>query len=169
MFSGLIQELLRGRRPDRPHLARALLVLLLLGAVTVPVALARSGNGSQGSLDYPTVAMRSNPVAYWRLGEPVGATTAVDSSGNGLSGTYSSVTLGVTGALWSESDTAAAFSGDSTSSLSVPDSPALNFGVSSFSADAWVRTEATSGTIIGKATTFVSTCTSPPVGSPRRA
>ena len=59
---------------------------------------------------YANDIMSDNPVAYYRLGDNPGRTTAADASGHGLSGTYTSgVTLGVTGAMPSDSDTAAQF------------------------------------------------------------
>jgi hypothetical protein len=52
-----------------------------------------------------------SPVLYWRLGESSG-TSAADSTANSNNGTYSSgVTLGVTGALAGDSDTAVALDG----------------------------------------------------------
>jgi len=61
--------------------------------------------------DYATEVLGLSPVGYWRLGEPSGS-TATDLSTNGNDGTYSgSVTLGQTGALIGDPDTAAQFSG----------------------------------------------------------
>jgi hypothetical protein len=58
-------------------------------------------------------------VSYWRLGEAVGATTAVDSKGNN-DGTYvGGVTLGQPGFVVGDSDTAAQFDG-STGYVTVP-------------------------------------------------
>lgn len=39
---------------------------------------------------YDAVTAADSPVAWWKLSEPVGATSAQDSSGNGYTGTYSS-------------------------------------------------------------------------------
>ena len=39
---------------------------------------------------YDAVVAADSPVAWWKLSEPVGATSAQDSSGNGYTGTYSS-------------------------------------------------------------------------------
>jgi RHS repeat-associated protein len=52
------------------------------------------------------------PVAWWRLGETSGS-TAADSSGNSVNGTYSSsgITQGVNGAIAGETNQAAAFDG----------------------------------------------------------
>lgn len=58
---------------------------------------------------YYDVIRAANPVGYWRLGEATG-TVAADSSDNGLSGVYTSttgnVTLGVTGFLTGDTNTA---------------------------------------------------------------
>jgi RHS repeat-associated protein len=55
---------------------------------------------------YSALVKGQNAYAYWRLGEPSG-TTMADSSGNGRNGSYvNSPTLGVTGALTDDSNTA---------------------------------------------------------------
>jgi len=55
---------------------------------------------------YADVVQALSPVGYWRLGESSG-TTATDSSGNGYDGAYvSGFTLGVTGLLTGDADTA---------------------------------------------------------------
>jgi hypothetical protein len=51
-----------------------------------------------------------NPLGYWRLGESSGSTT-VDSSGFDRHGTYHNVSLGASGSLFGDSDTAATFRG----------------------------------------------------------
>ncbi|HEX8053519.1 MAG TPA: LamG domain-containing protein [Thermoleophilaceae bacterium] len=72
-----------------------------------------------------SVTNNTNLVGYWRLGEAVGATTAVDSKG-GHNGTYvGGVTLGQPGFVVGDSDTAAQFDG-STGHVTVPHSDALN-------------------------------------------
>ena len=60
---------------------------------------------------YTTAVRADSPLGYWRLGEPVNATTATDSSGNGLHGTYhNNVRTGDDGALsYDTSETADAF------------------------------------------------------------
>ncbi|MCJ7692985.1 MAG: hypothetical protein MUO22_06170, partial [Sedimentisphaerales bacterium] len=59
---------------------------------------------------YVDVVDALNPLGYWRLGESSG-TTATDRAGS-YNGTYSGgVTLGTTGALSGDSDTAASFDG----------------------------------------------------------
>jgi len=82
--------------------------------------------------------MQDSPSAYWRLGEAAGSTTATDSSGTGLSGTYSAgVVTGVDGALPADTDTAAEF----PAGESMVASPA-DFGNSDFSFETWVRASA---------------------------
>ncbi len=60
---------------------------------------------------YLSAVLTDLPSGYWRLGEGSGV-VAVDSSGNGRNGTYSAtgVTLGQTGLLTGDTDTAAALS-----------------------------------------------------------
>jgi len=60
---------------------------------------------------YKDVVYYHQPAAYWRLGESRGATTAADSSGNGVTATYHGVLLGEPGALYDDPDTAARVSG----------------------------------------------------------
>lgn len=73
-----------------------------------------SGPGEAGSPTYEQEVLMDSPVGYWRLGEPVGTTTAKDSSGHGVSGTYEGgVTLAVKGAIANDPDTAASFDGTS--------------------------------------------------------
>ena len=63
-------------------------------------------------LSYASVVLADAPLAYYRLDEPAGATTAHDASGNGLDGSYGAqVTRGVPGLLSGDSDGAATFPG----------------------------------------------------------
>ena len=89
-----------------------------------------------------TDAVRADiPTGWWRLGESSG-TTAFDSSGNNRHGTYvNGATLGVGGAV--PSDTAAAFNG-STQYGSIPYNSAYN--ASRFTAEAWAMVKGGSGT-----------------------
>jgi hypothetical protein len=85
---------------------------------------------------YATMIMGDNPMAYWRLDETNG-TTAFDSAG-GHDGTYSgSLTLGASGALPGDSDTAVHFSGGH---VLVPYTPVLNPG-SAFTVEFWANTD----------------------------
>jgi len=82
-------------------LKKAVIVLLLF-------VLAFSAQVSQAA--YVDVVDGLSPLGYWRLGESSG-TTVIDYS-NGYNGTYSGgVTLGATGNLAGDSDTAADFDG----------------------------------------------------------
>lgn len=60
--------------------------------------------------DSRSTILADAPDMYLRLGEPSGG-TAFDSSGFGRNGTYNGPTLGVAGAIPSDSDTAASFDG----------------------------------------------------------
>jgi hypothetical protein len=77
-----------------------------------------NGNGTPPET-YKDLVMK-DAVSYWRLGEAAGATKAADSK-DGNDGTYSSggVTLGQTGLVVGDTDTAALFDG-STGYVSVP-------------------------------------------------
>jgi hypothetical protein len=65
------------------------------------------------SSGYPNQVIADGAVAYWRLGEPAGATIAADASGNGHTGTVnpSVVTFGQSGALPADPTTSAQFVG----------------------------------------------------------
>ncbi|HEX9505091.1 MAG TPA: LamG-like jellyroll fold domain-containing protein, partial [Acidimicrobiia bacterium] len=85
----------------------------------------------------PTTQMLADhPAGFWRLGDPVGSTTAADASGNGLVGAVDpGVTLGQPGAL--SGDTAATFNG-SGPAIAVAASPGLEL-TNAVSVEAWVR------------------------------
>jgi hypothetical protein len=75
---------------------------------------------------YRDVVLSMSPLRYWRLGESSG-TTANDISGNGSHATYNSsgVTLGATGGLTNDTNTAATFDGN-TGYASASDITGLN-------------------------------------------
>ncbi|MCJ7692987.1 MAG: PEP-CTERM sorting domain-containing protein [Sedimentisphaerales bacterium] len=79
------------------------MVLLLVFVLSLSAQVAQAA--------YVDVVDALNPLGYWRLGESSG-TTATDYGGN-YNGTYSAtgVTLGATGTLSGDSDTAATFDG----------------------------------------------------------
>jgi Concanavalin A-like lectin/glucanases superfamily len=84
---------------------------------------------------YKDAALSDNPAGYWRLGESSG-TTAADGVA-GRHGTYvGGPTLGQTGALNLNSNTAVAFNGTSQY-VRVPYSSALNPGA--FTVEAWAK------------------------------
>jgi trimeric autotransporter adhesin len=61
--------------------------------------------GGGGDADYPSAVLADSPVAYWRLGESSTSDAMADEMGV-HNGTYSGGTLGVTGAITGDSDTA---------------------------------------------------------------
>ena len=88
------------------------------------------------------------PSFYWRLGESSG-TTAADATGHGRTGTYQSgVTLGIAGALSSDSNTAVRLSGTSSgrvTSNTNTNATSATSNPQTFSVEAWFRTTTTSG------------------------
>jgi hypothetical protein len=71
--------------------------------VTVDPMIQQAGTTSR----YAAAVLNDSPTVYYRLDDPVGSTTATDSSGHGLNGTYApDAQLGVAGALLSEADNA---------------------------------------------------------------
>lgn len=64
-------------------------------------------------LNYDEVVLEDNPFLYYRLGEDPGSSSPIDDSGNGHTGSYvGQVSLGETGLLHQDSDTAVHFDGD---------------------------------------------------------
>lgn len=71
----------------------------------LPISVAKASTGDA----YETEVLKDIPRGYWRLGVSSGS-TSIDSSGNGQNGSYlGGVTLGLSGALLSSSDTAVTF------------------------------------------------------------
>lgn len=92
-------------------------------------------------MSYSSVILAtSGLVSYWRLGESAGSATCVDaqSAHNGTT-TGHSPTLGVSGALTGDADTAAAFVQASSQWVSVAHHADFNFGDGPFSAECWVK------------------------------
>ncbi len=91
---------------------------------TLTAAQIQAQYAARNSGSYSSVILSQNPVAYYRLGESNG-TVAYDSSGNfDNAGFGGSITLGVSGALGNDSNTAYQFSGGSISAV-VPESTGL--------------------------------------------
>ena len=107
----------------------------------------RSGHDQRpdpgGGSGYSATVLADSPAAYWRLGEASG-TTAADASGNGRSGSYlNTPTLGVTGALTGDSNTAVSYNG-TNEYVQVPYAAALN--PASFSIEGWAFVTGGQGT-----------------------
>ena len=82
---------------------------------------------------YEQVIGSDGPQAYWRLGEPLGTTTSVDTSGQSNNGTYTGMTLGTAGAI--AGNTAAT---TSSSSGRMVGEKAYSFP-QEFTVEAWVK------------------------------
>ena len=87
-------------------------------------------------MSYSSEVLADSPLVYLRLGESSG-TSAVDSSGNALNGTYSNVALGVAGALSGDANTAANFVRTNSGYISLGASPSLN--LTQLTYEAWLR------------------------------
>jgi hypothetical protein len=84
------------------------------------LALAGPGQSTPAYVaSYDQLVSSLSPAAWWKLSDASGSTTAVDSSGNGYTGTVNGgVTLGQTGPITgTPSDTAALFDGSAGSSI----------------------------------------------------
>lgn len=90
---------------------------------------------------YPEVVTADGPVAYWRLGEAAGATTAADASGNGHDGTYGAgASPGQAGGVEGEPDTAVRLDGQGAGVVTVA-APASWAPAGSFTLEAWVNAD----------------------------
>ena len=113
------------------------------GAQAVSAAVAIVASGSQGTSAYSGAVLADTPAGYWRLGEPSG-TVVTDTSGAGRSGAFvGNPTLGVPGALSSDTNTAVGFNG-TTQYGQVPYAAALN--APQFSVEAWAYVTGGQGT-----------------------
>lgn len=91
--------------------------------------------GTPGT-SYAPLVLGGTPAGYWRLGEASG-TTASDAGPNTLNGTYSGThTLGTTGALVADTNTAVAFAGGNADMGSPA---ALNISGSALSIEFWAK------------------------------
>jgi hypothetical protein len=101
-------------------------------------------------MSYFSEVLADAPLAYWRLGESAG-TTAADASGYGRTGTYQNgPALGESGALGTDTDTAARFDG-SDDRIDLAGVPALG---TTFSIELWLKWDAGADsyqTLIGQA------------------
>jgi hypothetical protein len=94
---------------------------------------------SGGTYRATTMAI-SGLVGYWRLGEASGTVAAEERGAH--PGTYlNTPTLGVTGALTADANTAVTFTGPQSERVTVPDAAALDLG-DTFSFSAWVKISA---------------------------
>lgn len=89
-------------------------------------------------MGYREVVLADSPVWYSRVGESSG-TTATDEV-SGFNGTYvNTPTLGVTGALVGDSDTAVTLAAASTEHITIPDDARFDFGTGDWSLELWVK------------------------------
>ncbi|MBL7223411.1 MAG: discoidin domain-containing protein, partial [Candidatus Brocadiae bacterium] len=114
----------------------AAIAVLVLFVALFPVA-------AQASL-YSNTVLGDNPVAYWRLGEATGSmTVANETSASHTGSVLNGAALGHTGAIFTDTDTAARFDG-TNDKIDVPYAAALN--PASFSFECWARITPGSGT-----------------------
>jgi hypothetical protein len=96
--------------------------------------------GDGGPSPYVAAVLADTPLAYWRLDESAGSTVCHDASGHGNdAAVVGAVTLGVTGALAHDADTAGHFDGK-TGQLDVGDK--FDFvGLAPASIELWLKAE----------------------------
>ncbi|MEV0290893.1 LamG-like jellyroll fold domain-containing protein [Kribbella sp. NPDC050820] len=88
---------------------------------------------SAPATSYDQIINADGPQAYWRLGEPAGATASVDSSGQSNNGTYTGVTLGTAGAIAGNTAMTTSSSGGRMAGEKAYSMP------QQFTVEAWVR------------------------------
>ena len=92
---------------------------------------------ASGSATYQSTILTDAPVGYWRLGEPSG-TTATDAGSGAHNGTYTNTpTLGVTGALTGNTDTAVTFASGSAQRVAIAANPTTV--IDNFALECWVK------------------------------
>jgi len=101
---------------------------------------AAEASSEAAAFAYSAEVLKDEPIGYFRLGEAPGATTASNQVPKGAVGTYhDGVTLGVPGAIFGDSDTAARFD---VGSVVISD-PAFDFAAhASFTLEAWLKPSA---------------------------
>lgn len=106
------------------------------GSDTIIIGNGQISIGGVAQLTYDQVLSSLAPTAWWKLADAVASTTAADSSGNGWTGTATSITFGETPGpiAATASDTAALFG--SSSSIATSFNPS---GITQFSMGAWVN------------------------------
>lgn len=121
-----------------------LLLAAAIGGLLPAVASVAHPKPVLASSAYETAVLADSPSAYYRLGES-GGSTASDDSGNGVNLTYpgSGVTLGTTGALAGDSDTAVTFSGSAVNGINGPDT-GFPSGASARTIELWFETSVAS-------------------------
>lgn len=102
--------------------------------ITVPGAVAAPGS-------YAQQVLADQPANYWRLGDGSGS-TAVDLAGRDDLQLSSGASLGAGGALDGEADTALGLNG---TQAAVASDPTLAARPTTFSTEAWIRTNSTAG------------------------
>ena len=91
-----------------------------------------------GAVAYEAAVKASNPLAYWQLNEPVGTTSAADSSGNGNTGAYlNGPKLGVSGPFSGVSSVK--FTGTNHAEMAFKPAKGSTPVTGNFSVEAWVR------------------------------
>ena len=111
---------------------------------TVGAGYASSIRLTRGFDNYDDVVLEDSPVLYLRLAENVGSSSCIDYSGNNITGTYSGVTLEQSGLIQSP-DTAAQFAYSSSSQISFPADPRIDF-TGDLSVEFWIKISSTQTT-----------------------
>ena len=126
----------RKHSPARRH--GALFVLAAILSTLVHIGPGHFTKTALATSTYETDVVNESPGAYYRLDESSGS-TAADSSGNGVSGTYESgVSYSANGAITSDASDTAVTSSGSNGAVSVSDNSNLD-PTSQITLDAWFK------------------------------
>ena len=135
--------MLAGERLSKGSLMHKSIAVFLLAAFASASISLPAATAIAESL-YSATILSDSPLGYWRLGEPAGATTAIDSSSGGHNGAYvGNVTLGIPGAIAGDPNTAANFGG-TTGYVSVGAQPTFDLA-NNFTIEAWIQPSSFTG------------------------
>ena len=103
--------------------------------------------GQSGGPTYAEEVLTDSPVAYYRLGESSGS-TASDETGSYDGVYYNSPTLGVTGALSGDTDTAVRFDDASSQRMTAAGTSSVLSGATEFSVEFWLNRDTVNNKVI---------------------
>lgn len=111
---------------------------VVIGGTATEVDTVFPGTVVQVAPNYQAAVLLDHPLIYLHVGEASGATTAVDSSGNGRDGTRSQGAFGAASIVPTRTDTA--YTGPTAGTTGIGVAYASWMNVSSISLEAWIKT-----------------------------
>src|SRR3954452_12279185 len=131
-------------------------LLVALCALLAPVVALVAVAPAQSSTSYSAHVLALSPLGYWRLGESSGASSLVDSSGNAhpCSIVGSGSTLGVTGAVTNDPNTAWTLGGSAHGDCGNP----ASFQSANITLAFWYKGTTHSAYLVGKQNAYMLYC-----------